>query len=728
MSYYMLVIVFVFIINLFIWLYIHAHNNSNPINRAYLAYLSTLQMWLVVKFIICNTKRLKNTLVLLKIGNLFWIPLGFCFIYFIFTLLRKEKNVFYWCYKFSIVGIIIVNLSTNFLVDNFKIAKYGIVVKPGFSMPYVILYTNIIPFAYCLFLILQAIKESCNFYYKKQLMLITYSTSILLTLETIFLFIVPLTFNKWFSLQGSFLIIAIHCWMMFLAIVKYKFLSIRIEDAYIDLFNNINEGIVLLDESGNVIEMNEIARELFNIKDQKLVSFDIKNFIKDYNFNQEYKSYETKIQCQSNGKVGIRDKGFDEEATKYVLISQSRVKKNSNIELGKILIINDITGHVLANHEKESFRYLSITDALTGLYNHRYFYDYLKQELDKENNNVSILFCDIDRFKQVNDSYGHVIGDMILRESAAIIKEEVGESGLVFRYGGEEFIVLLNECQANKALEIAEKIRERIKSSIVLQEEKQGVPVTISIGVACYPVNASNIEELVVKADKAMYYSKQNGRNQCNIYDNELERILESKKDEAAKKELLIDSVYSLAKAIDVKDYYTGMHSEMVAKYTLLLADKLGLSEKEQEDLKIGALLHDCGKIGVPDNIINKQGKLSEEEFDIVKNHTILGSEIASNIIKTKEIKACIRNHHERWDGKGYPDKLKGENIPKYARIVCIADAYHAMTSDRPYRKGLTREEAFHQLIINKGVQFDSGLVDEFIEAIKNNHDMKVFN
>ena len=722
MSFYMIVILIVFVLNLFIWVYIHGHNNSNLINRAYLAYVTTLQMWLVTKLIICNTGCSKYTLVLLKIQNLFWIPFGFCFIYFIFTLLRKEKNAFYWIYKFSIVGIIIANLSTNFIVDNFEIVKCGVSVKPGIWMHYVLIYTNIIPFAYSLYLLQKAIKESYSSHYKKQLMLIAYSTLLVLTLEVMSIIIIPAALNKWFTMQYSFLVITIHCWMLFLAIVKYKFLSIRIEDAYMDLFNNINEGIVLLDESGNVIEMNELARELFNIKEERLLNFKIGNFIKDYNFHQEYKSYETKIELHSSS-LG-NDKGLDNENTKYVLISQSRVKKNSNIELGKILIINDMTEHVIANHEKESFRYLSITDALTGLYNHRYFYDYLKHELNKDSNNISILFCDIDRFKQVNDSYGHVIGDMILRETAAIIKEEVGETGLVFRYGGEEFIALLNGCEISKAFVIAENIRERIKGSIVMQEEKQGVPVTISIGLASYPINASNFEELVVKADKALYYSKQNGRNQCNIYDNELERILESKKDEAAKKELLIDSVYSLAKAIDVKDYYTGMHSEMVAKYTLLLADKLGLKEKEQEDLKIGALLHDCGKIGVPDNIINKQGKLSEEEFDIVKNHTILGSEIASNIIKTQEIKACIRNHHERWDGKGYPDGLMAEKIPRYARIVCIADAYHAMVSDRPYRKGLTREEAFHQLIINKGIQFDSELVDVFVEAIKNSEDI----
>jgi len=724
MNYYMVIILVLFIINLFTFIYVHGRKKKNPINKAYIAYTVTLQMWLGVRLILCNVTEERFISVLIKIQGCFTIPIGFCFIYFIFILMRKNKNVFYWFYKFSIVTLIIVNMATNFYIDGYSVGKYGVVIKPGVIFDYVVCYTAILPFIYSLILIIRASKESYSLYYKKQLMLIFYCTAFTLALEIFAVTIAPIVLKNKLTLQWSFLLMSFHCWALFLAITKYKFLSIRIEDAYMDLFNNINEGIVLLDDKGNIIEMNEISKELFNVRGQRVENFRVKDFIKDYSFGEEYKSYETKVQPLCNMKYHTKEDIYEQDKERVVLISQSKVKKNSNIELGKILIINDITEHVIAKNEKESFRYLSITDALTGLYNHRYFYDYLKKEFNKDSNQISLLFCDIDRFKQVNDSYGHVIGDMILRQTANIIKEEVKGFGITFRYGGEEFIVILNEYTGNQALAVAEGIREKIKNAIVLQEEERGEPVTISIGVASYPLNASNIEDLIVKADKALYFSKQNGRNQCNIYTKEMDRILESKREEAAKKELLIDSVYSLAKAIDVKDSYTGMHSEMVAKYTLLLAEELGMREEQKEELKIGALLHDCGKIGVPDNIINKQGKLSEEEFDIVKNHTILGSEIASNIIKTQEIKACIRNHHERWDGKGYPDGLQGENIPRYARIVCIADAYHAMISDRPYRKGLSRDEAFNQLTINKGIQFDSNLVDVFIEAIKKGKDI----
>ena len=164
---------------------------------------------------------------------------------------------------------------------------------------------------------------------------------------------------------------------------------------------------------------------------------------------------------------------------------------------------------------------------------------------------------------------------------------------------------------------------------------------------------------------------------------------------------------------------YTGEHSKMVSKYSILIAEKLGFTESEKNKLRIGALLHDCGKIGVPDNIINKPEKLSDEEFTIIKSHTLLGYNIIKHMTNDEEIINCVRSHHERWDGKGYPDGLSGNSINLFARIVCIADVYHAMTSDRPYRKALTKEKAIDEFKRGKGTQFDPKLVDAFVEIIE---------
>jgi diguanylate cyclase (GGDEF)-like protein/putative nucleotidyltransferase with HDIG domain len=374
--------------------------------------------------------------------------------------------------------------------------------------------------------------------------------------------------------------------------------------------------------------------------------------------------------------------------------------------------------------ENESLKTLTITDGLTNLYNHRYFYEYFEEKTKNKNTNLAILFCDIDNFKVINDTHGHLIGDFILKKIGEIIKDEVSEVDGIFRYGGEEFVLLFEEVSKEKAFSIAESIRIKISKAKEIQKYAKFFPVTISIGIASYPEDSLNAEVLVERADAAMYHAKQKGRNQCQFYTHNLENHIMKDSEEHGKREMILNSVYALTAAIDAKDTYTEKHSELVAKYALNLAEKVNLTDSEKYSIRIGGLLHDCGKIGVPDDIIHKNGKLTEDEFGTIKNHTLLGSNIIKYIISTPEIESCVRYHHERWDGKGYPDGLSGTSIPLCARIICIADSYHAMTSDRPYRKALDRDEAFDQLRKNKGTQFDPNLVDEFIESILENEEL----
>ncbi|MCT4508468.1 MAG: diguanylate cyclase [Tepidibacter sp.] len=377
--------------------------------------------------------------------------------------------------------------------------------------------------------------------------------------------------------------------------------------------------------------------------------------------------------------------------------------------------------HIIYRYKKENknLRLISNTDGLTSLYNHRYFYECFNEKINSGLKSITVLFCDIDKFKLINDIHGHIVGDMILKEIGNIIKESVEENGLIFRYGGEEFVVMMDNYTAEKSFDIAENIRINIIKSKQIQKYSGDLPVTISIGLSSYPNDSVDAKDLIEKADKAMYFAKQNGRNQCCIYKEEIEKIIMQNCTEFAKKEILIDSAFAISAAIDAKDVYTGKHSELVTRYSLLLAEELELSVQDKYALRIGALLHDCGKIGIPDNIINKPTRLTDEEFNIIKNHTMLGHNIAKHIVKNPVIIACVRNHHERWDGEGYPDGLSDKFIPIHARIVCIADAYHAMISDRPYRKSLSQYEAFEQLRKNKGTQFDPYLVELFIKTVK---------
>ena len=371
-------------------------------------------------------------------------------------------------------------------------------------------------------------------------------------------------------------------------------------------------------------------------------------------------------------------------------------------------------------HKKENstLKVLSSIDALTTLYNERYFQEYFNTRILESNMVVSAIFCDVDNFSLVNQIYGYNMGDLLLIRVASAIRKELGDSGTAFRLANDSFMLLLEEVDKSEAYKIAENIRCKISDSSFIRGELENVLLSMSFGIVSYPEDVSDLSIIIDKAEKALYYAMNNGGNQCQFYRNSIDSIAELGREEYVKRKMQVNSVYALAVAIDAKDNYTGNHSQTVSKFVMDLAEKLGSSEKEKDDLRMGALLHDCGKIGIPDDIVRKPGKLSLDEWNIIKSHPLLGYDIAKCIIDDPFILSCVRNHHERWDGKGYPDGLSKLNIPYYARIVCIADAYHAMISDRPYRPGLCKEIAVSELRKQSGTQFDPSLVELFIEVV----------
>ena len=365
----------------------------------------------------------------------------------------------------------------------------------------------------------------------------------------------------------------------------------------------------------------------------------------------------------------------------------------------------------------DHYQGVSLIDDLTGLFNQRHFYEYFQQTAEKAGS-LTLLFCDLDYFKNINDTYGHIVGDSVLKEAACILKEAVQGRGEAFRYGGEEFALLLVDCRTEQAHQMAEEIKANINNSPVLLQVATHFPITVSIGLASYPENAVNTQDLVNKADKAMYWAKQKGRDQIMVYSPEIEGIFEHGYVRNIKQTMLLNSVFSLVSAIDAKDKYTSRHSEYVTKYALQIADAIEMSQEDKFRLRIGALLHDCGKIGVPDEIINKPGRLTDDDYSAIRSHIRLGYNIVKHITDDAEIIACVLNHHERWDGQGYPNKLARNEIPLFARIISVADAYHAMTSDRPYRNALSEEQALRELNRCAGSQFDPQLIKDFTDII----------
>ncbi|WP_168058027.1 diguanylate cyclase [Candidatus Manganitrophus noduliformans] len=363
------------------------------------------------------------------------------------------------------------------------------------------------------------------------------------------------------------------------------------------------------------------------------------------------------------------------------------------------------------------------TDSLTGLYNHREFQKRLGEETERASRYgkaFSLLMLDIDHFKVFNDTHGHPVGDAILKEIVKVIQKCIRNVDFPARYGGEEFSVILPETIGIHAAKVAERIRKAIDDGPFVTPTGHRVHLSISIGVASFPEDGRRREELILSADQALYFAKKDGRNRVCRYCDTLKAAIE--KDQNKLTELLrnpeIKTIRDLAAVIDAKSPYTRGHSEGVIEYALLLADALNLGEQEKQSLQLASLLHNIGIVSIPDSILNKPGPLSTEERKIIQAHPGLAQMLIKESHNLDSVLPAILYHHERYDGKGYPNGLTGEEIPFLARVLGVVEAYHAMISVRPYRPKMSHEEAVQELRKNAGTQFDPGVVKTFLEIL----------
>jgi diguanylate cyclase (GGDEF)-like protein len=357
---------------------------------------------------------------------------------------------------------------------------------------------------------------------------------------------------------------------------------------------------------------------------------------------------------------------------------------------------------------------LALTDPLTGLGNHRHFHERLQRELtsaEREGKTLSLCLVDIDDFKRVNDRYGHPVGDRVLGQVAARLRQG-GES---FRLGGDEFAVLLPGLDERAAVSVARSIVERVGAADI---EQVGA-VTVSAGVAAYPAQGVGRDELIRLADSALYWAKEDGKNRARTYQattslelTQLQQLAEGP-DRAAR----YRAAASLAKAVDARDVYTGSHSERVGELSARIARRLGIDDPQVELIRLAGSLHDLGKLAIPEEILRKPGALNESERLVLQRHPQIGYRMLESL-GVEPIAEWVLHHHERWDGSGYPDRLRGEEIPIGARVIFVADAYDAMTSERVYRQPLSEREALEELERCAGSQFDPAIVEAFSEEL----------
>lgn len=343
----------------------------------------------------------------------------------------------------------------------------------------------------------------------------------------------------------------------------------------------------------------------------------------------------------------------------------------------------------------DSAQYLSLHDRLTGLYNRVYFDEEIQRISTDRFYPLGVIVCDIDGLKLANDTLGHFQGDALLKEASTIIKKCFRQSDVVARVGGDEFAIII----PNTSLEVIESACIRIRKSVAAYNNNSpGFPLSVSIGYAFTEDSSASIHSQLKKADDYMYREKLHRKQSTRSA-----------------------IVQTLKKALEARDFLTEGHADRLQDIVADLGQTIGLPEHQISDLRLLAQFHDIGKVGIPDNILFKKGSLTPEEFNEMRRHSEIGYRIAHSAPDLAPIAHCILKHHEWWNGQGYPLGLSGEDIPLECRILAIADAYDAMTSDRPYRKALPIDYALNELKRCSGTQFDPYLVNEFINHIQDN-------
>lgn len=374
-------------------------------------------------------------------------------------------------------------------------------------------------------------------------------------------------------------------------------------------------------------------------------------------------------------------------------------------------------------YRKETQR-LAITDELTDVYNKRYFYITLESELKNSSsaNSLGLILIDVDNFTMYNDLYGHNCGDKILKSTAAILKNIISEKETLFRFEGDEFAILAKEKDIRALEQFAKNIHDAYENLKEMYYDKNlSNRITISIGVSIYPSISSNKEELISHANTALYQAKNMGEDKVNLYQDIMMRIHKNVKSD----QQMVGMFKGLLSTINAKDKYTFGHCERVSSYAVMVGEAMGMDIKEIQTLLHAGLLHDIGKIELPKSILNKTACLSEDEKKSVSQHPIHSAHILEPLSSTGNLIDYVIHHHERYDGKGYPDGLKGEGISVGARILCVVDCFDAMVSERPYRRSMTIEEAIMELKRCSGTQFDPTIVQTFVTAMRNKMSVK---
>jgi diguanylate cyclase len=460
---------------------------------------------------------------------------------------------------------------------------------------------------------------------------------------------------------------------------------------------SIGDGVISIDTDKNIVFMNRIAENLTGWPKEEAAGksiYSVFNIMSEYTRKRDEdiidKVFVTKtIQNLSNHTILTIKEG------KENLIEDSAapiLDENNNLT-GVVVVFRDYSEKW---QRLKQIEYLNFHDDLTGLYNRRFFEEELRRLDIPRNLPISIIMADINGLKLINDSFGHLVGDEMLQKTASCLKEVCREDEIIARLGGDEFVVILPKCNESQAELVISRIKDSLKKESIYKLE-----LSVSFGYRCKLKPENSIQNILKESEDYMYRNK----------------LFESSS-------MRNKTVELISKTLFEKNGRELLHSKRVSRLCELFAVKMGFDEDHVAFLKTTGLMHDIGKIAIEEDILNKIGKLTSTEYNEIKKHPEIGYRILCSVSEFSEVAIHVLQHHEKWDGSGYPQGLKGEEISIDARILALSDAYDAMTMSRTYRKVLTKDEAIVEIERCLETQFDPILGRVFIELLSENTDI----